>query len=93
MDDHPLKEEEIGSVGELSTVCLQIVRKCLYLARFGRLVFLWSVKNLAHAVKKWTKACDKRFSRLISYIHHACEYRQYCYVVNTAQQLQTWVYS
>ena len=25
-----------------------------------------------------TKACDKRLSRLISYIHHTCEYKQYC---------------
>ena len=32
------------------------------------------------------KACDKRLVCLISYIHHASEYRQYCYVGNTAQQ-------
>ena len=32
-----------------------------------------------------TKACDKRLARLISYIHHTCEYRQYCHVGNTAQ--------
>ena len=37
-------------------------------------------------VTKWTKACDKRLARLISYIHHTSEYRQYCYVGNTAQQ-------
>ena len=35
---------------------------------------------------KWTKACDKRLNRLISYIHHTCEYKQYCYVGNTAKQ-------
>ena len=29
-------EEEYGTVGELSTVCSQIVLKCLYLARIGR---------------------------------------------------------
>ena len=33
MDDHQFKEDEDGSVGELSTVCSQIVVKCLYLAR------------------------------------------------------------
>ena len=32
------------------------------------------------------KACDKRLSRLISYIHHTCEYKQYCHVGNTAKQ-------
>ena len=35
---------------------------------------------------KWTKACDKRLNRLISYIHHTCEYKQYCHVGNTAKQ-------
>ena len=69
MDDHQFREEEIGSVGELSTVCSQIVLKCLYLARIGRPDILWSVNKLARAVTKWTKACDKRLARLVSYIH------------------------
>ena len=60
-------EEEMGSVGELSQVCSQIVLKCLYLARFGRPDILWSVNKLARAVTKWTKACGKRSARLISY--------------------------
>ena len=34
--DHQFKEEENGSVGDLSTVCSQIVLKCLFLARIGR---------------------------------------------------------
>ena len=29
LDDHQVKEEEYGSVGELSKVCSQIVLKCL----------------------------------------------------------------
>ena len=29
---------------------------------------------------------DKRLNRLISYIHHTCEYRQYCHVGTTAKQ-------
>ena len=32
------------------------------------------------------QSCDKRLARLISYIHHASAYLQYCYVGNTAQQ-------
>ena len=43
------------------------------------------MNKLARAETKWTKACDKRSARLISYIHHTCEYWQYCYVGNTAQ--------
>ena len=69
------------SVGELSQVCSQIVLKCLYLARIGRPDILWSVNKFARSITKWTKACDKRLCRLISYIHHTCEYKQYSYVV------------
>ena len=70
MDDHQFKEEKNESVGEMSTVCSQIV----YLARIGRPDILWSVNKVARAVTKWTKACDKRLARLISYIHYTSEY-------------------
>ena len=86
IDDHHFKEEELKSVGELSQVCSQIVLKCSYLARIGRLDNLWSVNKLARSIKKWTKACDKRLNRLISYIHHTGEYKQHCHVGNTARQ-------
>ena len=86
IDDHHFKEEEMKSVGELSQVCFQIVLKCSYLARVGRPDILWSVNKLARSITKWTKACDKRLNRLIPYIHHTCEYKQYCHVGNTAKQ-------
>ena len=35
---------------------------------------------------KMDQACDKRLSRLISYIHHTCDYKQYCHVGNTVKQ-------
>ena len=86
IDDHHFKEEEMKSVGQLSQVCSQIVLKCLYLARIGRPDILWSVNKLARSITKWTKACDKRLNRLISYIHHTCGYKQDCHVGNTAKQ-------
>ena len=55
-DDHHFKDEEHGTVGELSTVSSQIVLKCLYLARTGRTDILWSVNKLARAVTKWMKS-------------------------------------
>ena len=65
---------------------LKLFWKCLYLARIGRPDILWSVNKLARSITKWTKACVKRLNRLISYIHHTSEYKQYCHVDNTAQQ-------
>ena len=64
IDDHQFKEEDLGSVGEWSKVCSQIVLKCLYLASIGRPDILWSVNKLARAITKWTRACDKRLARL-----------------------------
>ena len=63
VDDHQLKQEEIGSIGELSKVCSQIVLKCLYLARIGTVDISWSVNELVRAITRWTRACDKRSAR------------------------------
>ena len=86
IDDNRFQEEEMKSAGELSQVISQIVLKCWYLARIGRPDFPWSVNKLARSITKWTKACDKRLNRLISYIHRTYEYKQYCYVGFTAKQ-------
>ena len=81
-----LKKKKCKSVGELSHVCSQFVLKCLYFARIGRPDILWSVNKLARSITKWTKTCDKHLNRLISYIHHTSEYKQYCHVGNTPKQ-------
>ena len=78
LDDHQFKLEELESVGELSEVCSQIVLKCLYVARIGRLDILWSMNKLARSVTKWIQSCDKRLARLISNIYHTSDYHQYC---------------
>ena len=50
------------------------------------LIFYGQWTNLHDRSQKWTKACDKRLGRLISYIHHTCKHKQYCHVGNTAKQ-------
>ena len=84
-DDHQFKEEK----WDLSENCHKFAHKlfkCMYLARIGKPDIFWSVNKLARAVTKWTKSCDKLLARLISHIHHTCEFKQYCHVGNTAQQ-------
>ena len=85
IDDHHFKEEELKSVGELSKVCSQIVLKCLYLARIGRPDIPWSANKFARSITKCTKVCDKRLSRLTSYIHHTCEYCQTMQIVTVSR--------
>ena len=67
IDDHHFKEEETKSVGELSQGMLSNCSESLYVACIGRPDILWSVNKLARSITKWTKACDKRQYRLISY--------------------------
>ena len=74
LDDHNFKKEELETVGEMSQVCSQIVLKCLYLARIGRPDILWSENQLARAVSRWTRACDRRSARLVSFVHHTNDY-------------------
>ena len=47
-----------------------------------------AVNKFARSSTKWTKACEKLLNRLISKIHHTCEYEQYCHVGNTAKQFR-----
>ena len=70
MDDHTFTSEELTEKGKLSEISARVVLKCLYLASVGRPDLLWTVNLLARQVTKWTKACDRRMERLISYIHH-----------------------
>ena len=89
IDDHHFKEE-MKSVGELTQVCSQIVLRCLYLVRSGRTDILWSVNISLHdRLQSGPKPVTNVWHRLISYIHHACEHRYYCYVGNTAKAMQT----
>ena len=86
LHDHQIKKKvQMKNKGELSEVCSRIVLTCLYLARIGRPDILWSVNKLAWSVTRWTQACDRRLARLISYIHHTSDYRQWCHLGNAAQ--------
>ena len=41
---------------------------------------------VANMCEEYESLHDRSGNRLISYIHHTCEYKQYCYVGNTAKQ-------
>ena len=45
LDDHNFQKEELEAVGEMSKTCFQIILKCLFLARIGRLDILWAAKT------------------------------------------------
>ena len=76
IDDHLLDPEDMTSQGELSHVAARIVLKALYMARLNRVDVLQAINILARNVTRWSKACDKRLHRLISYIHHHKDFVQ-----------------
>ena len=55
------------------TIMLSNCSKMFILGTDWRPDILWSVNKLARSTTQWTKACDKRLNRLISYTHHTCD--------------------
>ena len=87
IDDHHINPEDTQITGMLAPVCSRIVLKCLYLARMGRPDLLYTVNQLARAITKWNKACDKRLERLVAYINNTKDYVQHCYIGDTPDDI------
>ena len=85
LDDHQCKKEELESVGE---IVRSLLTNCLDVLVLGT---NWTTRHsvvgqqACEISPKWTQACDRRWARLICYIHHTNDSRQCCHVGNTAQ--------
>ena len=55
--------------------------------------FYWEFNTVARAVMKWNKACDKRRTRLISYMWFTKDHWQYRFVGDNMEGLQVGFYS
>ena len=92
IDDHHFsKEENMKSVGELSQGMLS---NCFWNAFSWRelndLIFYGSANKLARSITIWTQGLwQDAWIDWISYIHHTCEYKQYCHVGKYCQTMQT----
>ena len=80
IEDHQSKEKDVDIVGELASVCAQIVRKCFYLVKVGRFDILWTSDTSARGITNWNRATGKRLATLISYIDFTADYMQYSLV-------------
>ena len=63
-------------------VCSQMVIKCLYMARIGHSMVC---QQTCKSSFQMAQACDRRSARLLPYIYHTNDIRQYCHVGSTAQ--------
>ena len=80
IDDHDITADELATRGVLMEQSARIVLKALYVARIARPDIYFAVNTLAREVTRWTKACDRRLHRLISYVHWTQHWVQHCWV-------------
>ena len=85
LDGHQFKQEELESVGELSQVCSQMVLNACTWHEVGDHTLNGLSTNLQEQSQNGLRHVTDDFARLISYIHHTNEFRQYCHVGNTTQ--------
>ena len=93
MDDHQIALDDFNVKGTLSNVCSRIVLKVLLFARISRPDLLCAVNSLARDVTRWTKACDRRLLRLISYIHCTKNWVLKCIVGDEPKDIKLVVYT
>ena len=87
----PLDPDPEGGV--LQSIAASILMKVLYAARMARFDLLYAVNRLATYITKWTPTCDKRFHRIICYIHSTKHYRMINFCGDDAETVQPHVYA
>jgi hypothetical protein len=70
LDDGAFTDADLVESGRLGSHAAKILMKVLYAARMCRYDLLYAVCSLARSITKWSRACDKRMHRLMSYVHH-----------------------
>ena len=88
IDDYQIEPEENEERGELDRDAANILTKILYAARIARFDLLWTICSSSRQVKKWNKACDKRFHRLVSCLYHDQHITLEYYVENQPKELK-----
>ena len=86
IDDHHLKWKNWNLLENCNVYALKWFWNAYIWHELDGPIFYGQWISLHDQSQKWTKACDKRLNRLISYDHHTSEYKQYCHVGNTAKQ-------
>ena len=76
LDEHSFVGSDFTEKGALTADCAKIVLQAPWPSRIARPELLWTLNTLARKVTKWTKACDKRLLRLISYMWHKKDHVQ-----------------
>ena len=93
VDDHQIPPEDFEAPGQLAGDAAKIVMKMLYGGRLVRYDLLWPICSIAREVSRWTKACDKRLERLLSYLNRTLGHSLEGFVGDSADKCSVLLYS
>ena len=79
--------------GELQPIAAKAIMKILYGARMARYDLLHSCQILASKITKWTKRCDQRLLRIVSYLHQSLELTMFGWVGDDSKNWRLWLYT
>ena len=82
-------DEEEGCLGEHAPAVLM---KILYGARVARYDLLRPVQALASKITKWTKLCDRKLHRLVSYINETVQICLHAWVGDPIERIKMVLY-
>ena len=92
-DDDKEYDDSAEPKGELTSIAAKVIMKILYGARMARYDLLHSCQILACKITKWTKRCDQRLHRIISYIHQNNEICMFGWVGDKSDDWKLWLYT
>ena len=68
-DDDKDYDEDNEPKRQLQSIAAKVIMNILYDARMARYDLLHSCQIVACKITKWTKRCDQRLLRIVTYIH------------------------
>ena len=86
-------DEDNEPKGQLQTIAAKDIMKVLYGVRMARYDLLHSRQILACKITKWTKQCDQRLFRIVSYIHQSIDISMFGWVGDRSADWRIWLYT
>ena len=77
----------------MQPIAAKVIMKILYGARMARYDLLHSCQILACKITKWTKRCDQRLLRIVSYLHQSLELTMFGWVGEDSKDWRLWLYT
>ena len=92
-DDDKDYDEDNEPKGQLQSIAAKVIMTMLSGARMARYDLLHSCQILACKITKWTKRCDQRLFRTVSYIHRNIVISMFGWIGDKSADWRIWLYT